>query len=106
MQGICKIIPKNSFAHLLKEDFSLDIGFIVGYIPRVSVWWRVGLIFAGTFIFLLGVGKAMWAVYSWGKLSELGQRAPLVGNDPRVSFRLELAIAAFGAAVVAVGILL
>lgn len=69
-------------------------------------WMRVGLIFMGSFLFLLGLGKAAWNVYSWGKLSELGQRPALYGSDPRVHFKIEVAVAALGAATVAAGLLL
>ena len=68
-------------------------------------WWRVGLVLVGAYLFLLGIGKALWNVYSWGKLAELGQRPALVGDSPRVGFRIELAVAAVGAAVVAAGVL-
>lgn len=73
---------------------------------QFMVWLRVGLVFVGTLLFLFGVVKVAWEIYSWGKLAELGQRPALIGNSPRVTFRIEIVVAALGAAVVALGILL
>ncbi len=69
-------------------------------------WMRVGLIGLGSFLVFMGAGKTIWEIYSWGKLSELGERVPLVGNNPRVHFRIFIVIAALGATLIAAGVLL
>ncbi len=69
-------------------------------------WMRVGLIFVGSFLVFLGIVKVFWEIYSWGKLSELGERAALVGKDPRVKYGSFIFIAAVGATLVMAGVLL
>ncbi len=66
---------------------------------------RVGLIFLGSFLLLLGIGKTVWEMYSWATLSKLGERVPLVDKDPRVRFRLFIFVAALGAAAMIAGMI-
>ncbi len=68
--------------------------------------WRAVLIFVGSFLFITGIGKMIWEMYSWGVLAQTGERPPLVGNNPRVYFRLYILVAAIGATIVALAIFL
>jgi len=68
--------------------------------------YKVGLIFLGSFALILGLGKILWEMWSWSTLSQLGERPPLYGDDPRVEFRLYVAVAAAGATILALGILI
>jgi hypothetical protein len=67
------------------------------------IWVRLAFVLLGSYLFLLGVGKAIWNVYSWAVLAELGQRPALVGNNPRVAFAVELATASVGITLGAAG---
>lgn len=71
-----------------------------------TIYVKLVLAFVGVFLFLFGSFKAAWAVYSWAKLAEFGQRPALVGNDPRIRYKFELIVAALGAAAVAAAFLL
>lgn len=65
---------------------------------------RLAAVFLGTFFLLLGIGKAAWEQWSWGVLAYLQLRPALVGNSPRVKFRVYLLVAAVGATILAAGI--
>ena len=70
------------------------------------LWVRAGLIFLGILLSLFGIFKAWAEVKIWEVLSKLGERAPLVGTDTRIKFRLFLVVAAFGASMVAIAFIL
>jgi hypothetical protein len=70
------------------------------------MWLRLALVFLGTFLLLLGVGKAAWEQWSWGVLAYLQLRPALVGDSPRVRFRVYLLVASIGATLIALAILM
>ena len=59
------------------------------------------LFFLGSILFIQGTWKTIWEFYSWGVLSKLGQRAPLVEGDPRINYRIFVITAAIGATMMA-----
>ena len=66
---------------------------------------RVGIALLGAFLLFLGLSKVFWEMYSWGILSELGERPPLVGKDPRVRYIEFIVTAAVGAAMVVAAVI-
>lgn len=61
------------------------------------IWLKLSLALLGLTLFFFGTYRALWEVYSWGKLAELGERPALVGRDTRVCWKAELILAILGA---------
>lgn len=57
---------------------------------------KVFLVFMGSFFGVLGIGRIVWEFHSWSTLSHLGQRPPLIGDDPRVVFHPHAVLTAVG----------
>lgn len=59
---------------------------------------RIALIATGSYLFLRGTWGIIWEFWSWAVLGSAGERALLVGSDPRIRFfSVYLAMSAAGA---------